>query len=383
MKTMKWNWAGGVLASVLLLGCSRSSEPSAAGAGGRGGDRGPVAVRTDHVERRDISEVLRFTGEIESPLSVQVVPRVQGRLETLAVESGAETTEGVEVKAGEVIGRIDSRDWAAQVALAEAQVLQAEVTAADRERERRRLEALFADEVATEQARDAAVTAHESSLAARAQAQAQLELARANLDETVIRAPMDGVVVTRYVDPGAMVGPSTPIVRIGQMDPLRLMVAIPMRLLPVLEAGVTPVQIESDVYPEETFPAVVNRLFPAVDPVTRTLRIEVLLANPREGAGWRFRPGMYATVRLSLATSPGALAVPASAIIRALDRQIVYVADGAVARAVDVRTGIRSGALIEIVEGLAEGDEFVIMGHNKLTDGAPIERVAAADETPE
>ena len=374
----RWTvWAGAALAAALAGGCSKQDEAAPA-SGRRGGrERGPVAVRTAFVERRDMAEILRFTGEIESPLSVQVVPKVAGRLETLALESGAEVAEGVEVRQGERLARIDARDWSAHVALAKAQVRQAEVAVADRERERRRLEALFADEVATEQARDAAVTAHETARAALAQAQAQLELATANLDETVLRAPMDGVVAERHVDPGAMVGPGTPLVRVVQMDPLRLMVAVPARLLPLLEAGRTPVEVESDVYPGRTFSATVQRIFPAVDPATRTLRVEVRLENPREANGWRFRPGMYATVRLNLATRTAALAVPAAAILRVLDRQIVYVADNGTVRATDVQTGIRSGADVEIVAGLSAGDEFVVMGQNKLTDGAEIERVAA------
>jgi RND family efflux transporter MFP subunit len=378
MKKNGWVILCAALAAALAAGCSKPAEKAEGRKGG-----GPVAVRTARVERRDISEILRFTGEIESPVSVQVVPKVPGRLEALALASGAEATEGVEVKQGEVVARIDARDWAAHVALAEAHMRQAEVTAADRERERGRLEALFADAVATEQARDAAVTAHEGAQASLAQARAQLELAQVNLGETVLRAPLDGVVAARHVDPGAMVGPGTPILHIVQMDPLRLMVAVPARLLPLLEAGRTQIVVESDVYPGQAFSATVNRIFPAVDPATRTLRVEVLLENPKENSGWRFRPGMYATAQLTLATSPGALTVPATAVVRVLGRQLVFVVREGRAVAAEVQTGIRSGADLEIVAGLTEGDEFVAMGQNKLTDGAAIERVAAADEAAE
>jgi hypothetical protein len=82
-------------------------------------------------------------------------------------------------------------------------------------------------------------------------------------------------------------------------------------------------------------------------------------------------------VRLTLATSPGALTVPASAVVRVLGRKLVFVARDGQAVAAEVQTGIRSGPDIEIVTGLSEGDEFVVMGQNKLTDGAAIERVAA------
>lgn len=362
------------LVIALAPGCAK--KPAESGSGPKAG-RGPVPVRTALVERRDSSEVLLFTGELESPLAVEVKPKIQGRLEKLELEGGEPTTEGAEVKAGEVIAELDRRELEAQVALAEAQARQAEVTLADRERERRRLEALFAEEVATEQARDAAVTAHESAKAAAAQAKAQLELAKVNLDETRIRAPMDGVVMERRADPGAMVGPSAAIVRIAQMNPLRLMLAIPARLLPMLEEGQTRVAVSTDVWTDREVDGTLARVFPEADPATRTVRAEVHLDNAKTNGSWPLRPGMYATARLTLATSPGALAVPASSVIRVLDRQLVFRVENNTARAADVKTGLRDGAYIEILEGLSDGDEYVVMGQNKLTDGAPIERVAA------
>lgn len=362
------------LVIALAPGCAK--KPAESGSGPKAG-RGPVPVRTALVERRDISEVLLFTGELESPLAVEVKPKIQGRLEKLELEGGEPTTEGAEVKAGEVIAELDRRELEAQVALAEAQARQAEVTLADRERERRRLEALFAEEVATEQARDAAVTAHESAKAAAAQAKAQLELAKVNLDETRIRAPMDGVVMERRADPGAMVGPSAAIVRIAQMNPLRLMLAIPARLLPMLEEGQTRVAVSTDVWTDREVDGTLARVFPEADPATRTVRAEVHLDNAKTNGSWPLRPGMYATARLTLATSPGALAVPASSVIRVLDRQLVFRVENNTARAADVKTGLRDGAYIEILEGLSDGDEYVVMGQNKLTDGTPIERVAA------
>ena len=356
------------LACGMGLGCSKAKEKEPAAAEKK---MAPVAVRTATVERRDISETLLFTGELETPVSVEVFSKAQGRVETVNV------TEGVEVKRGGILAELDRRELEARLALAEAQVQQAAVTEADRERERRRLEALFAENVATEQARDAAVTAHESSRAALAQAKAQLDLAKVNLDEATLVAPMDGVVSARRVDPGALVGPGTAVAKLVQMDPLRLMLAIPARLLPLMEEWKTDVSVSTDVQPGRETVCQVARIFPTVEVATRTARAEVLLPNPKETGGLLLRPGMYATARLTLATSPGALVVPVSSVVRMLDRRLVFVVRDGAARAVDVKTGIRDGADIEILEGLAEGDEYVAMGQNKLTDGAPIERVGA------
>ena len=147
----------------------------------------------------------------------------------------------------------------------------------------------------------------------------------------------------------------------------------------MLEEGKTRIRVGTDVWPGRERECVLARVFPEADPATRTVTAEVRLENPKEGGGWPLRPGMYATARLTLATSPGALAVPASAMIRALDRKLVFTVRDGVARATEVRTGIREGEWIEVVEGLSEGDEYVAMGQNKLTDGAAVERVRAAE----
>ncbi|NCD21537.1 MAG: efflux RND transporter periplasmic adaptor subunit [Spartobacteria bacterium] len=379
MKKSGWVLLGAALALALAAGCSKPAEK----AGAPKKERGPVPVRTAFAERRDLSETLWFTGELESPLAVEVKPKIQGRLEKLELKNGDPTTEGAEVRAGEVIAELDRRELEAQVALAAAQARQAEVTLDDRARERARLEALFAEEVATEQARDGAATAHESAKAALAQAQAQLKLAQVNLDETEIRAPMDGVVAERRADPGALVGPAVAIVRIAQMDPLRLILPIPVRLLPLLQEGRTQVAVATDVWPGRETECAVARIFPEADPATRTVRAEIRMDNAKRDGVWPLRPGMYATARLTLATSPGAVAVPAAAVIRVLDRQVVFTVEDGRARATDVVTGIRAGEYLEIVSGLDAGAEYVAMGQNKLTDGAPIERIAPAAEPAE
>jgi len=366
------------LFAAALCGCAPSApRPEANGENGR--KPMPVAIRTGRVATGEIAETIQFTGELESPLSVRVASRIQGRLERLALSNGVDVTEGVAVRAGEVLAEIGHRDLGAQLALARAQVRQSQAVLADKTRERRRLEALFAAEVATEQARDAAVAAHESAEAALDQAQAQEALARVNLDEAFIRAPMDGVVAERYVDPGALVGASTPIARLVQMSPLRLMVSVPGRMLPALTPGKTPVQVWTDAYPDRVFACIVSRIFPTVDQRTRTAQVEILLENVRNGNGdWLLRPGMYATAEIRMAMRDAALMVPAASVLRVLERQIVFVVEGGTARAATVKTGIRSGDRVEILEGLEAGDEYVAMGQNKLTDGAAVERVGTA-----
>lgn len=374
MKNQRIFAAAAIFTVACFSGCSPSRD--AAGTNGVKKKLLPVAVRTAIAEMGEISEKLQFTGELESPLSVQVSAKAPGRLGKLELATGEDVTEGVEVRKGDVIAEIEHRDLEAQLTLEEARLRQVEAALVDKERERRRLEALFAEDVATERERDSAVAAHDSAQAALAQAQAQVKLARVHLDESFIRAPMDGVVAERYVDPGAMVGANTPILRLVQMSPLRLMVYVPAPMLPVLKPGETPVEVRTDAYPGRRFNSVVGRIFPTVDSATRTAQVEILLDNKHNGNGhWLLRPGMYATAEIQMATREAALMVPASSVLRVLDRQLVFVVEADVARPATVKTGIRSGDQVEILEGLAQGDEYVIMGQNKLTDGVPVERV--------
>jgi len=337
----------------------------------------PVAVRTAVAATSSVSEDLEFTGDLESPLSVDLASKASGRLDKLELKKGAPVVEGVEVKKGAVLAEIAHGELEAQVSLAGAQVQAAEVALADKAREKRRIEALFAENVTTEQARDAAVTAFENAQAALAQAEAQLRLARVNLDEAFVKAPMDGVVLERYIDPGAMVNSGTPILRLAQMSPLRLMVSVPARLLPAIHPGATRVDVRVDGAGGRDFECTVARVFPAVDASTRTARVEILLENGKDDTGaWLLRPGMYATATLRTAARDGIVLIPAASVIRVLDRHVVFVADGDHARAADVTLGVRSGDSVEIVSGLSAGDEYITMGQNKLTDNSPIDRVS-------
>ena len=373
--------------SLLLAACSPSSDqppasspeaapPADAPAASAPAIR-PVAVRTAVAETSAISERLEFTGELESPLSVDLASKAAGRLDKLELKKGAPVTEGVEVKKGAILAEIAHGELEAQVSLAGAQVQAAEVALADKAREKRRMEALFAENVTTEQARDATVTAFENAQAALAQAEAQLRLARVNLDEAFVKAPMDGVVLERFVDPGAMVNSGTPILRLAQMSPLRLKVSVPARLLPLLRPGSTHVSVRFDGTGDRVFDCTVARVFPAVDSATRTARVEILLDNEKDATGsWLLRPGMYATATLETAAREGVVTVPAAAVVRVLDRHVLYVAEGPRVRAAAVTLGVRDGDRVEILSGLAPGDEYVTMGQNKLTDGAPIDRVS-------
>ena len=356
-----------------LAGCSPAGKPPTDIGNGR--KMLPVAVRTAVLRTGEITERLQFTGELESPISVQVSAKLSGRLEKLELTNGVEVTEGVSVQRGEVIAEIEHRDLEAQLALAEAQVRQATAALNDKERERNRLEALFAQEVTTEQARDAAVAAHESAAAALEQARAQRALAQVNLQESFIRRQWmelwPSVMLIRAPWLGrardCASGANVAVALDGFCAGAYVAVAAPRGNTGFGHDG---------CLSRSRFSVHAGAVFPTVNPSTRTATVEILLENERNGNGlWLLRPGMYATTEIRSVGHKNALLLPAASILRVLDRQIVFVIEGDVARARNVTVGIRSGDMVEILEGMQDGEEYVVTGQNKLTDGVKVERV--------
>lgn len=221
----------------------------------------------------------------------------------------------------------------------------------------------------------------ESSLA-RAEAEAaslraQSAAVGTRLGETRIVAPIDGVVLSRRVDPGALVGPSTgPVLSVAQVDTLRVFVPVTEResagLAVDAEATVT-----VDALPDRAFTGRVVRLAPAFDPVTRTLDAEVHIDN-RAGL---LRPGMYGRAAVVTAVHRGAVTVPVGALQITEARSVAWVLDGDKVHRREVLTGFDGGEWLEVTRGLSPGEQVVTAGLEGLSDNARVRvsRPAARD----
>ena len=382
-----------------------------------------VPVRTDRGALGEVRNVLTFNGDVEPMRSVDLQAKVAGRLLALELEDGTPVEEGTPVKKGQRIALLDGREYhaahsaakaavsVAQASLASARavVLQRQASLAsaqanleDKQREFQRMSGLVAQQAGTQQSLDQATTALaqaqaekqaaqaqvEAGEAALEQAQATLEQAqaeeeKANLDvqETMVCAPMDGVVSRRHLDPGVQVTASTPLVTILAMDTVKVVISVPVNRLSQVVPGTTQATLRSPANPQEVVTCLVEKIYPAVDTVTRTAQVELRVPNRRREDGtYPFLPGMYATVELLLEVKEGIVTVDVSLPIRNVDRQLVFVCQGDTVRAVPVTLGLTTGGQVEVLEGLHAGDEVVVQGQHRLTDGSVIRRIAAQGE---
>ena len=200
------------------------------------------------------------------------------------------------------------------------------------------------------------------------EAAARLQVAKATLMECVIKAPFPAVIAQVHVRPGDLATPSAPLVTV--FDPTSLVVrfAVPEQASEVLRAG-QPVTVRFDAHAGRTFPGQVVRLYPELDPGSRTRTVEAAVAGDAPG----LMPGLFARVEVVLATVPDATVVPQSAVlVHAKGERVLFVVKDGRAHLRKVVTGIEQANLVQVIEGVDAGEPVAVAGNEDLKDGAEV-----------
>jgi multidrug efflux pump subunit AcrA (membrane-fusion protein) len=199
------------------------------------------------------------------------------------------------------------------------------------------------------------------------QAEATVRLADMHLENTTIRAPLGGIISKRYVDRGALVGTSTPILRIVAMDRVKVIVQVVESELARLRSGAT-ADVDVDAYGNEVFKGTVTAISPTVDPESRTADVEIQVDN----RDYRLKPGMFARVNLITERRDKALLISKDSLLRESGPPRVFVLDGGKASLREVTLGLEGEQYVEVVGGLQEGQDVIIAGQYELNDGMAV-----------
>lgn len=200
---------------------------------------------------------------------------------------------------------------------------------------------------------------------------ARLRSSEARLVKTVIRAPFEGVTGLRKINVGdyATVGQS--LIELVRLDPLRVDFSVPETMLAALEVS-QPIQVTVAAYPGRAFAGEVIAIAPQADVAGHSIPVRASLANP----DLRLRPGLFAQVEITLDSRADAVVVPEQAIWPiGRDKTVFLVVDGRAVQTV-VELGERQPGLVEVISGVAAGDEVVTAGQMKLRDGVAVQPVA-------
>lgn len=351
-----------------------------------------VTVEVIHASQEDFVVWGDYPGEFVSDGMAELSSEVTGRVKEVNVRLGDA------VKLDQTLATVDPVSYAtrvkelrASVNLSNAGVEESRVNLANLRAELDRKKPLLAQKLITEREiedLESRVRAAEQRIEiARAtvdQNQARLSAAQVDLNETRVRAPFQGVVAERYVDVGAYVTTGQPMFRIVDNQEIYLRLRVPETESGLVKVGMA-VEVRVDALGGEAIRGTVGRVAPAVDPATRTLRVDV--TRPAEPDAWAaIKPGMYARAKLELGNRPSALTLDNQAILKASDAtRFVWVVEDGVANRRDITTGLRGRQKTEIIDGLQPGDQVVLRGIEKLRPGSEVTLVgnapSAAPET--
>ncbi|HTH50896.1 MAG TPA: efflux RND transporter periplasmic adaptor subunit [Pyrinomonadaceae bacterium] len=206
-----------------------------------------------------------------------------------------------------------------------------------------------------------------SARAAISTAQATVDQARKGVTDTAVLSPISGFVSDRSADPGEYISPSAPntkIATIVRTSPLRLKIDVPEASIGKVGIG-QGISLQTSAYPDRNFAGTVVRILPGLNTTARTLTVEAEVQNS-EGL---LKPGQFATVRITQSQPENAVMVPTSAVQAQGDINKVFVVKDGIAHERLVQTGLLEGDMIQIKQGLQEGEVVATSGFGQLQDG--------------
>lgn len=333
-------WA---LCAMLLIaaGCSRHED-------GPGKVIGPqtIDVITAEAQIQPLGVEIEAVGTARANESVEVTSKASNTVTAIRFK------EGDRVRKGDILVELNGDE--ARAALAEA-----EAALAESQNNFKRSRDLYAQQALSVSQLDLI----ESTLKAN---KARVDVAKARLADTIIRASFDGKTGFRRVSLGSLVSPGTVITTLDDTSVIKLDFTVAETYLYALEKGL-PVTAATAGLPGREFHGKVSQIDSRVDPVTRSIAVRAELPNPKG----ELRPGMFMTVKLQGEVAP-ALLVPESAIVPEQGRTFVFVVEDGQASRREVKLGKRRPGVVEIVEGLKEHERVVVEGTQNLRDGGPV-----------
>ncbi len=321
------------------------------------------------VEAHDLRQTMALTGSLRALNQAAVKARVSGQVREVMVR------EGEAVSAGQVLINMDPREYQARVDQAQGALVAARGQLDIAVKTRDSNQALLAKGFISQNAYTTAASQYEIARANVDSARGALDAARKSLADTVIVAPLSGLVSSRTVQPGEKVSPDNPLLNIVDLRQLELEAAVPAsEIMRVALGQQVQVSVEGMA---ESVPGTVVRINPATQSGSRSIMTYIRIDNPNR----TLRAGMFAEAQLTLASKAGVLTVPQSALQSSAGKSYVYAIESGKLAQKPVTLGMHgrddTGAAVEISGGLQPGAQIVRANLGDLPIGTPARLVKA------
>ncbi len=298
-------------------------------------------VRVTVLHAQEIEREISVSTNLQGYLTQNVAPSLTGKIEHIYREVGDRVAKGADL-----------------VRMDQTQYKTTKISLGNLEIEKNRVEMLLKSGSATQQQLDQLTAQYNST-------KEQLDFLQTN---TYVKAPFSGVISAKNYEDGELYG-GQPILVLTQIDRLKALVAIPESYFPRFKSGMK-LTLTSEIYPDQTFPATVETIYPTIDASSHTFQVKIVIPNGKI----LLRPGMYVTTTIGLGKAK-AIVAPYQAVeklVGANDRY-VFINDNGHAKRVAVELGQRFDQNVEIISPeIVEGVEMITTGQHKLVDGIKI-----------
>jgi len=354
-----------LLIAVISFNCSQKNTDTQKEA--------KIPVKVETIQLGKIVKSVNYNGDIEAEVEVKVFSKVPDRIEKFFVE------EGDYVAKGKPIAKINAPTIKNGLQQAEAALMAVRAQEQNLKVEFERAERLYQENAMSKQQYDAVKTQHEATRAQLQQAEAAVNTAKTNYGDTVVEAPISGIIGKRYYEAGDMANMVQPLVTVVQMEKVKITFDATEEDLGKLALGQT-ARISVKSYPDTTFEGKVVKISPVLDPLTRMAKVEVIINNPEK----KLKPGMFARITVITGVINDVIVVPRYATVenttlnrvggkdKVIKNYFVFVAKDSVVeqRKLDVR--YVNHVNIAVDSGLTVGENIVVEGVNNLRDQSAI-----------
>ena len=299
-------------------------------------------VQTQTLKKELITRVIEYPTTLEGYEQMNVSPSITGIIEHIYVDVGSR------VRAGQVLVRMDQN-----------QLNTTKINLASTKTELNRIGTLKETGSASQQAYDQLKAQYD-------QLQQTLSFLENN---TFVKAQFSGIISAKNYEDGEMYA-GQPILTLTQIHQLKAFVSIPETFFPMVKPGMR-VDIHSDIYPTQVFPSTIEQIYPTIDAGSHTFKAKLKIPNSRE----MIRPGMFVTTSLEMGKAE-TIVVPYQAVLKlqGSNERYIFLNNNGVAKRVTVELGQRFDENIEIISSeIKEGDEIIVAGQARLSDGVKIE----------
>jgi membrane fusion protein, multidrug efflux system len=343
--------------ALIFFACSNSSQQPPV--------EKRVAVKVAAVARGSITSYVHVSGTTQPLQQAKIGSKVEGIVKEILAD------EGSVVKKNQVLLRLDPVEFILALNQARAALKQAECDLVQQANDWSRISTLYERRIVAKNRYDSMQAAYETAKARVEENRAVLALAQHKYEDSVVHAPFDGVITAKMMHEGevsSLWAYKWQALEIMDLSSVKLECDVSEKLKAQLHKGMQ-AEIKMDAFPGDTFTGRIATVNPVVEPAQRTFRIKIVIPNPEQ----KLTAGMFARVRIALSRKDNVLIIPAAEILERPDGHFIFIIKDGAAEQRRITLGDREEKIVEVVDGVKQGDVVVIEGSYRLQNGYKVD----------